>query len=357
MARQVSLSVLGMVISTVMVVLVTFAKAKMAVSVSGEKAFVCVDCTESTARDSLIGKPVVVGEEAIGGQVDGTYRGLWIWNTDIVTDTGAQHEFFTFAQFKDVSGAYLYAYDLLPNSSSELEDFITGADSIGVEVELLAGDPTWALTPTHPVALGFVQQAITFTQSITEGVRPIGVHLDVEPYLLPEWGSDRPSTIDQYLDLLSDVKQALVTSSTGLTFTVDIPFWYDTITATYKSATQPLNQHVQDIADRVVLMDYRDFAEGTDGIIDHAQDEMDYAQSITKKVVIGVETNDVEPEKVTFFEEGEAVMESELALVEQHYQTSSAFHGFAIHDYSGYRTLAPIRSVQLPLVLKSYPAD
>ena len=73
--------------------------------------------------------------------------------------------------------------------------------------------------------------------------------------------------------------------------------------------------------------------------------------------MIGVETNDVEPEKVTFFEEGETVMESELALVEQHYQTSSAFRGFAIHDYSGYRTLAPIRSVHLPLVLKSHPVE
>jgi hypothetical protein len=73
--------------------------------------------------------------------------------------------------------------------------------------------------------------------------------------------------------------------------------------------------------------------------------------------VIGVETNDVEPEKVTFFEEGETVMENELALVEQHYQTSSVFRGFATHDYSGYRTLAPIRSVRLPLVLKSRPTQ
>ena len=331
MIKRVSPSVLWVVILSGVVILVISARAKMVVS--------------------------VLGKEAIDVQVNGTYRGLWIWSTDIVIDTGAQHEFFIFAQLKNVSDAYLYAYGLLPTSSSELGDFVAKADDIGVEVELLAGDPTWALTPTHPVALGFVQQTITFTQNITGGVRPTGVHLDVEPYLLPEWDSDRSSTITQYLDLLSDVKQELAASGTGLTFTVDIPFWYDTITATYKSATQPLNQHVQDIADRVVIMDYRDFAEGNDGIIDHAQDEMDYAQSIAKEVVIGVETNDVEPEKVTFFEEGETVMENELALVEQHFQTNSAFRGFAIHDYLGYRVLAPIRSVFLPIVLRNYPAD
>lgn len=286
-------------------------------------------------------------------------RGLWIWNTDIMTNNNAQNELLIFVQLKDINGAYLYTYDLLPSGSSELSDFVTKADNINVEVELLAGDSTWALTSNHPVALDFVQQAITFTQSITGSARPVGIHLDIEPYLLPEWGSDQSGTITQYLDLLSDVKQELIASSTSLTLTVDIPFWYDTITANYNSVTKPLHQHVQDIADRIVILDYRDSAEGNDGIIHHAQDEMDYAQSIAKEVVIGVETNDVapEPEKVTFFEEGETVMEEELALVEQQYQTSSAFGGFAIHDYSGYRALAPIKSTYLPVVLKNYPID
>lgn len=353
--KRVLLSVLLAAMLTVVVVHVISVMAKAVIPPSREQASVCVYCAEGAGRDSLIRESLIAGEKA--EQADGTYRGLWVWNVDIVAGTAARHEFFTFAQLKNVSSTYLYAYDLLPNSSSELGDFVVRAEDIGVGVELLAGDPTWALTTTHPIALGFVQQAITFTQSITKGARPVGIHLDVEPYLLPEWNSDRSSTITQYLDLLSDAHQELAASSTSLTFTVDMPFWYDIITATYQSVTKPLNQHVQDIVDRVVIMDYRDFAEGNDGIIDHAQNEMDYAQSIAKGVVIGVETNDVEPEKVTFFEEGETVMESELALVEQHYHTNSAFRGFAIHDYSGYRALAPIKSVHLPLVLKSYPAD
>jgi hypothetical protein len=354
---RVLLSVLFVVILTIEVTCVIPAMVGMTVSESGARVSVCVECTEGAAKGYSVGKSVMVGEGAIGEQFDGRYRGLWIWNADIVIDTAAQHEFFIFARLKNVSGAYLYAYDLLPNSSGELGGFITKAGDIGVEVELLAGDPRWALTATHPVALSFVQQAITFTKSISTGARPIGIHLDVEPYLLPEWDSDRPSTITQYLELLGDAEQELAASSTNLTLTVDIPFWYDTVTATYKSVTQSLSQHVQDITDRVVIMDYRDFAEGNDGIIHHAQDEMDYAQNIGKGVVIGIETNDVEPEKVTFFEEGEAVMEDELALVEQHYHTSSAFRGFAIHDYSGYRALAPVTNVHLPIILKSYSAD
>ena len=41
---------------------------------------------------------------------------------------------------------------------------------------------------------------------------------------------------------------------------------FDTITATYQSNTQPLNQHVQTIVDQVVIMDYRDSATGPNGV-------------------------------------------------------------------------------------------
>ncbi len=276
--------------------------------------------------------------------------GMWVWNAEVVTDTVARDAFFTFAQIKNVNKAYLYAFDLLLGHSQNLANFITTADAQNVAVDLLAGDPAWTLTPNHPIALDFVNEAITFTQSMDAGIQPTGVHLDVEPYLLPEWNSDQPGTITQYLNLLQEIKQDLTASGTGLSLIVDIPFWFDTITATYQAQTKPLNQHVQDIADRVVIMDYRDFAEGVDGIIFHAQDEMNYGESIAREVIIGVETNPALPEKVTFFEEGETVMEQELALTDQFFQSSPAFAGLAIHDYLGYQTMAPIRYIYLPVI-------
>ncbi len=122
----------------------------------------------------------------------------------------------------------------------------------------------------------------------------------------------------------------------------DIPFWFDTLTHTYKSQTKPLNQHVQDIVDQVVIMDYRDFAVGNDGIIYHAEDEVAYANAIGKSIIIGVETNAAGLDKVSFIEEGEAIMETELVIVEQHFSVNQAFDGFAIHDYLGYKTMAPL---------------
>ena len=87
-------------------------------------------------------------------------------------------------------------------------------------------------------------------------------------------------------------------------------------------------------------------------MIELAQNELNYGQSIGGRVIIGVETNNVEPENVTFFEEGEVIMKYELAIVKEHYRTNSAFDGFAIHDYSGYLVLAPVTWVYLPVIVK-----
>ena len=302
--------------------------------------------------DSHAGESSAAGENTLGGQVSQSVdRGVWIWTTDVVTSTGSRQNFLTFAQLKRLNGVYLYAYNLLPAYSGELKDFIDSANAIGMQVELLAGDPSWALTSAHWIGLDFVRQVVTFTASITGGNIPSGVHLDVEPYLLPGWTSDPSGIAAQYLDLLVQARQELANSGMGLTLTVDIPFWFDTVTVTHNNAMKTLNRHVQDVVDRITIMDYRDFAHGDDGIVHHALNEIGYAEVISKGVTIGVETNDVEPEKVTFFEEGETVMESELALVAQQYQTSPAFNGFAIHDFLGYVALAPIKLNYLPLVL------
>jgi len=271
-----------------------------------------------------------------------------------VTDTPSRTVFLTFAQEKGLTAAYIHAYDLLPGQEMALQEFLAHSD---LQVEFLAGDPSWALTKGHNNALAFVRAVAAFAQALKPGSNLVGVHLDVEPYLLPEWKADQQAVIAQYLELLEVSHQALVDSD--LRLTVDIPFWFDTISAVYDGRTRPLNQHVQNIADRVVLMDYRDMAEGDDGIIQHAATEMLYATQIERQVVIGVETNDVapEPEKVTFYEEGEQVMKAALASVLDTYDEIPAFGGIAIHDYVGYARLsAEPRPTPTPTTVPTTPA-
>jgi hypothetical protein len=263
-------------------------------------------------------------------------RAVWVWQGQVVSDTAWRAAFLAFARDKNLTAAYIYAYDLLPGQEAAFQEFLALA---GLQVECLAGDPSWALTENHENVLSFVRAVVAFAQTLPPGSNLAGIHLDVEPYVLPEWKTDQAAVITQYLEMLEASHQALAGS--GLRLIVDTPFWFDTISAEYGGRTRPLNQHVQDITDRVVLMDYRDVAEGDDGIIQHAAVEMLYAAQIGRQVVIGVETNDVapEPEKVTFYEEGQQAMEDALAAVLETYGGNPAFGGIAIHDYLGYERL------------------
>ncbi len=90
------------------------------------------------------------------------------------------------------------------------------------------------------------------------------------------------------------------------------------------------------------LMAYRDFAEGRDSITYHTEHEVEYANEIGAKAVIGVETQYLEPyEKVSFFEEGEAYMNKQLQIVDQIYFGQLGYGGQAVHKYQSYQTMKP----------------
>lgn len=91
-----------------------------------------------------------------------------------------------------------------------------------------------------------------------------------------------------------------------------------------------------DIYDYVALMDYRDHAEGPDGIVSHAMEEMKYAKWHHKKLVISVELSPNEIQKVSFSQLAEADLERELALTNKAFHRSPAFAGFAIPHFTAY---------------------
>jgi len=97
--------------------------------------------------------------------------------------------------------------------------------------------------------------------------------------------------------MLTKIKAA-IPSTVNLYVNACIPRWYDTlsVTRTGTGVVKPLSQFVQDIIDVVTIMDYQNTLAN---IISGAQDEIAYADSIGKKVVIALETGPEGP-TVTF---------------------------------------------------------
>jgi hypothetical protein len=114
-------------------------------------------------------------------------------------------------------------------------------------------------------------------------------------------------------------------------------FWLDGIEVEHAGRRKPASEHLQDIYDHVVLMDYRDHAHGPDGILSHASDELEYARKIGKRVMLGVETSPSEIRKLSFNHMTPAEMARELHLVKQTLSGQPAFAGFVLHHYGSYR--------------------
>lgn len=248
-------------------------------------------------------------------------RAMWVWE-------GPSAELLDFSTDRGVDRLYLNAP---PGFSSDpsYAQFIADAHSVGIEVYALAGDPSWAKRsrPFHRWAEEVV------AHGGFDGLAP-----DVEPYALSEWSKKgrRAKLIGSYLNALDGV----VARSGGLPVVPAVPFWWDEPEFAVKGSL--LIDEVLERVDGVAVMAYRDTSEGVNGIIALSAYEVSLGSSLAKEVTIGVETApDPTYQHITFYEEGQAAMETELGEVAAAFAGESGFWGHAIHHFRSYQTLSP----------------
>ena len=180
----------------------------------------------------------------------------------------------------------------------------------------------------------------------TDAAKPVGIHLDIEVHSLAGWqnSSNQQAWGNEWLDLMGKLAD-LTAGSTPLT--VDFAMQYSNVVQIYRDGeTRSLADWALDVLDNVVLMAYRDYANGddedctgtnhmkcgeTDSIVFHSQKLLDLARKGTT-VKIGVETNPETIDKVNFGLEGEEYMERALSKVIDHFSPSPQFEGIVVHD-------------------------
>ncbi|MFE6076912.1 Ig-like domain-containing protein [Paenibacillus sp. NPDC057886] len=295
-------------------------------------------------------------------------RAMWIWEPEsykLLLNPGSRQvlESFitdtqTFGQ-TPVQTLYLavggYAgYDALEAQEVELRSFVSWAHSKNLQVHaLIAGGTTpaymGAYAKYHHHAVQEMEQVINYNLAAGDTEKFDGINVDIEPYISPDFKDPSHFLQKEYLDGLQKMIGRRDTAGIRLPFGPAVPKWYDTsdqaANIVWNGSSKWLSEHVQDISDYISIMDYRDTADGSAGIIAGAAGELAYADQIGKpnSVVIGVETLDIansgDPETITFWEEGRIHMEAELDKVYAAYGQSSAFGGIAVHHYDSYRAL------------------
>lgn len=216
--------------------------------------------------------------------------GVWWW------DRNLGDSYLEFAKNNGINEIY-YCDSSFSNRTSH---FISCANQKNIKVFLLAGEFQWLYSRENLDSLISNYQ----TYQNTDPHKFAGIHLDIEPHQASEFSQNRTELI---LRLIEIVYQNHITYP-NIHFAYDIPFWLDD-EIVFNNQTKPAYAHIIDYADRVFLMSYRYTAEK---IYDIAKDEINYAKSQNKTLVLGVETKSSEGDQVSFMEEGSLYMLEQL---------------------------------------------
>lgn len=280
-------------------------------------------------------------------------RSLWVWKYDVVENPKHRMEMFKLCDRTNVTTMYLY-FGSTPTEEGEeyrkkLAEFLKESHAKGIKIEALTGNPVWSLKEYHKMALDWVKGFLEFNKGRPEDERVDGVSLDVEPYLTQEWNTKKEEIKGDYLEFLKKCRQLIDSYKEEFVFGMAIPFFYD------REDDGAFEEEIFKYIDYAALMDYYDT---TQDIVDKARFHIDMANRMKKKIVIGVETQNLVEMKQgkprnTFFEEGWEDMERALQKTAEVYKNEASFGGFAIHCCYSYRTLTRGRNVPT----RERPAD
>jgi hypothetical protein len=247
-------------------------------------------------------------------------RAMWLWGDNPAADV------VTWAVAQGVSEIFVYvAPSVLTNGDLvRLQELRQRGDAAKIKLMALGGEPSW--TTAHATAL-------TWQKTVVSTGLFDGVHLDVEPYLLPAWTSDLQATETAYLKLLGRMQAGSV-----LRLDADVPFWF----GQYRAGSANLADEVLKRVDGVTVMSYRDTGTGPNSMLAVGQDWLARGATAGKRVRLGAETGELpDCAYCTFAEEGATKMQQELTKVDAATRRTPAFGGIAIHRYGSWRALRP----------------
>jgi len=277
-------------------------------------------------------------------------RAIWVWEQDsyaMVQERAAGGAAIAFLKSKGIRVLYLYAdafqgQGLLEARPELYRTFVRRLHGNGLRAYALLGSAylhteEYILPERRAAALAMFRRVLDYNAAAKPEERFDGINLDIEPHVLDQWAQQKMQLLGQFLELGQAFMELKRASGQSLPVGPAIPFWLDGIELDWHGTTKPVSEQVIDIYDYVALMDYRDHADGPDGIVSLGAEEMEYANRRHKKVVIGIDFSPGGIQKTSFDHLAEADLERELALTERAFRESPAFGGFALHHFGAYQ--------------------
>lgn len=281
-------------------------------------------------------------------------QGLWVWRFDTIANPDNRKELLDFCEQFHFNRLLVQIHTIKGEAqlrdAAALTALVTDAADRSITVEALEGGPYMAEKANLASTLARLKMILDFNQSLPTGKKLVGIHYDIEPYTTPQWKQDmatRTTVMTNLMDFAHLARKELDSQTPPMTLAFDIPFWYDNKTAdgdncflNYNGKTQNLYQHLLDVSDYIGIMSYRRKAEGSNGVLQHIQNELDYARSIGKQITPALETIELKSSPtITFFGLPASEFWTQHNTIRQSLQNDPAFGGVLTHSYRGMREL------------------
>jgi hypothetical protein len=235
----------------------------------------------------------------------------WLWDVGGDTDAATVVAFATGRRLREV---YLHVPRAGPDERTSA--LAARLRRHGIAVSCLGGDPSW--TVRHDAALRWMADAM-------RGNDFDGVHLDVEPWALPDWPRNSRSLMTSYGDLVEKV-------AAQVPLGVDLVPW---LADTHAAAVTRVVRTV----DSVTMLAYRDRAAQ---ILDVSATLRAVCVAARRRYRVGVETQPPGPDlpaASTFGDDGSAVLDREMAAVSSALADDGWCDGIAVHHLRSWRRL------------------
>jgi hypothetical protein len=287
---------------------------------------------EKTAAEPAVVKPPAVA------------RALWVRTAEPLGQAIPRTELRGFCKERQVNTLYFYVGDFPdqqynPEYITQLSIFVRSMHADGLRVVALYGNTDqarMARRENHYEAVTLVRDFLKYNHQQSPEERFDGLLMEILPDRLPEWTANEGGIQEAFADLVVELQRTVLEFDTGLPLGWVLPAGFGAF---------PGLATVFDAIDFAVLLTFQD---NPATIVEQARTELNLAADKGRKVILAVETEDVEGRgegfnRNTFHEEGAVQMETVLKEVASVFKAHPAFGGFAIHQYESFKELPPSR--------------
>ncbi len=273
-------------------------------------------------------------------------QAMWVWNTlNIVYDVDNEKEkFFLFCHnhpgFRDIATSsfsqrpinrlFFDANGFLLGGSEEwrsLRSFLREAHEQGIMVDYLDGDVAW-ITQGNKEPIRIMDSLVKFNATGDSIERFDGFQFDVEPYLLPGWGTD--ALWEQYFGFMSEIHNFVENHPVKIRFGCTIPRWY------YATIGGEHLKQIYRLVDYTAIMDY---VNDEPRLILDPTEEIALADSMKVRVYIGIETGKNFLPTLSFHDKGWLALQHAVNTLNSHFLFYKNYAGVSIHYNSAYEAL------------------